>query len=127
MDHEKRMVLRKKDAMSFSYSPIKGVFSTGLMLWMSGSSVQIFSIYATGNALIQPISAMTNMSNVFKKFEMDGLDLTVPKLIYSGMQLVLLAIALWKLNSMGLVPMTSADWTSYIPIREVTEEAGMLL
>ena len=124
---EKRVAARQKEAQGFAMSPAKNIFTTGLMLWMSGSSIQIFSIYATGNALVTPLTAMAKAPGQFKRFEMEGVDLTIPMLIYYAMQLVLLGIALWKLNTMGLLPMTSADWTSSIPIRDVLESSGLLL
>jgi ER membrane protein complex subunit 4 len=127
ISQEQRVARRQKDAMGFAYSPAKNIFSTGLMLWMSGNSIQIFSIYATGNALTTPITAMLRAPTMFKRFEMEGVDLTVPLLVFYAMQLVCLAIAVWKLNGMGLLPMTAADWTNYIPIREVIESSGRLL
>ena len=63
---EKRVAIRQKDAQSMAFSPAKNIFTTGLMLWMSGSSIQIFSIYATGNALVSPITAMAKAPAAFK-------------------------------------------------------------
>jgi ER membrane protein complex subunit 4 len=124
---EERRAYCQKEAMSMAYSPAKNIFTTGLMLWMSGSSIQIFSIYSTGMALVNPVTAMAKAPSMFKKFESEGVDVTVPLLIFVGLQLALLGIALWKCNSMGLLPMTSADWISAIPLREVLEKGAVSL
>jgi len=112
-----------RQVTSLAWSPAKSIFTTGLMLYMTGNSIQIFSIYSTGMALVNPLKAIFNAQNTFKKFDGQGVDTVFPKLIFIGMQIALLALALWKCNSMGLLPMTSADWINYIPIREVAQKS----
>tara|TARA_A100001035_G_C27398423_1_gene327470 strand:- start:11 stop:499 length:489 start_codon:yes stop_codon:yes gene_type:complete len=121
MTESNRIATANKQMMNIAWSPAKNILTTGFMLYMTGNSIQIFSIYSTGMALYNPIKSMVGVTTVFKRFEGDGVDTLMPSLIYIGLQLALLAVALWKCNSMGLLPMTSADWISSIPIRKNIE------
>ena len=95
------------------------------MLWMSGSSIQIFSIMMTGMALFNPIMAITSMKQTFSKFEGEGLNLFVPKAIFISLQGLALGVALYKCSTMGLLPLTSVDWTKYIPEQQYLEKSGV--
>ena len=95
---------------------------------MSGTSVQIFSIMMTGMALMNPIKAIATTNQVFKVFEKEpSVELKLPKLIYISLQFVLLAAALYKTHTMGLLPVTSGDWTSYIPTKTFSEASSFPL
>ena len=105
--------------MALAYSPAKSLLTTAFMLWMSGTTIQIFSMMTTGMALINPIKAIMSMDQAFGKFE--GIDLKLAKLIFVALQLLAVGIALYNCQRMGLLPVTSADWLSYIPEREFLE------
>ena len=108
--------------MGIAYGPGKQLFTTAIMLYMSGSSVQIFSIMMTGMALMTPLTAFANLNAPFQQFSREeGIDLKIPKLIYLALNILGLAMALYKTHTMGLLPVTSADWTSYIPDKMFTE------
>lgn len=95
-------------------------------------------------ALINPIKAILGTSDAFKAFERgssgvngdinkenqtlttsstsdasnateSGVDLRLPKLIYVAIQIAALAMGVYKCSTMGLLPLTSADWTHYVP------------
>ena len=95
------------------------------MLWMSGSSIQIFSIMMTGMSLINPLKAISGVKQTFAKFENDeGVDLKIPKIIFLSLQLLSVCLALYKCWTMGLLPVTSADWTNLIPDKNYLETAA---
>jgi hypothetical protein len=110
--------------MQTAYAPAKGIFTTGFMLYMSGSSIQIFSIMSTGMALKNPLMAMIGVNQQFKRFEGEGVDTLLPKCLFLGLQLVCLCVALYKCHTMGLLPMTAADWISSLSQHEYSESAG---
>jgi hypothetical protein len=110
--------------MAIAYGPGKGILSTGFMLWMSGSGIQIFSLMMTGMALMNPLNAMSNINKTFSKYENQGVDLKIPKLIFMSLQLLALGVGLYKCSMMGLLPVTSADWTRYLVDRELVEYSG---
>lgn len=98
-------------------------------------------------ALINPVKSILGTNDAFKGFDKgtagaetskdsdttaavvaedtsDGtVDLRLPKLIYISIQIVALALGIYKCSTMGLLPLTSADWTSYIPQPAYLEHA----
>lgn len=113
---EMQIAAKQRQAMTIAMSPGKNLFTTALMLWMSGSSIQIFSIMMTGMALWQPLKALATMNEPFRNLEKDeGVNLRNAKLIYVSLQLLALAVGLYKCSTMGLLPLTSVDWLNYLP------------
>jgi hypothetical protein len=113
--------------MGIAYGPAKSIMTTAFMLWMSGSSIQIFSLTMIGMALFNPITGIMNINQTFGKFENEGIDLKIPKLIFLALQLLSVGVALYKCSLMGLLPVTSADWTHYVPFRESMESSGVYI
>lgn len=76
------------------------------MMYMSGNSLQIFSIMMVFMLFKGPIQGLINTSTVFAKFETEGTraKLLGVKLVYILMQFGLLALGVWKVNAMGLLP-----------------------
>jgi hypothetical protein len=61
------------------------------------------------------MSILVYISNlVFKPFENHEYSIWQYKLIYMGMQLVVVVFILYKINGMGLLPLNPADWMSLI-------------
>ena len=54
-------------------------------------------------------------------------SLLLPKLIYSALNFVGVCVALWKMAKMGLLPVTAADWTSYLMPKNAIEYSGVPL
>ena len=79
----------------------------------------------TGMALFNPINSIAGINKTFSKYEGEGVDLKIPKLVFLSLQLLALGMALYKCSMMGLLPLTSADWTNYIPHRAALEYAGI--
>ena len=125
LDIEKENQAKQAHAMKMAMQPAMGIVQTAFMLWMSGKSIQIFSIYATGNALVNPIKAISNIEVMFGKFSKDkGVDTKLPKLVFILVQLVALSVGLYKCHTMGLLPLTSVDWLWTLPAKQVSEIAG---
>lgn len=78
----------------------------GIMMYMSGNSLQIFSIMMVFMLFKGPIQGLINTNSVFAKFETDGTraKLLGVKALYVVMQFLLLALGVWKVNAMGLLP-----------------------
>ncbi|KAJ1678710.1 hypothetical protein EV182_003507, partial [Spiromyces aspiralis] len=88
------------------------------MAWMSGTSVQIFSIIITVMILFSPIKAIMNVSEVFTPLEKSGkstIDLTPQKLSYVAINLGAVLFGLYRLSVMGLLPTHSSDWLPFLP------------
>jgi hypothetical protein len=116
MTAEMLLAAKQRQVNNIAYSPGKNLLTTAFMLWMSGSSIQIFSIMMTGMALWNPLKALFSLNEPFRPFEKDeGVDLKMPKLIFASLQILAFGVGLYKCSTMGLLPLTSADWVGYLP------------
>ena len=90
---------------------------TAFMMYMSGNSLQMFSIMMVVMAFKNPAMGLVNTNAVFERFEKrterkqndqgeDGIEqrLLAIKLVYVAMQILALAVGVWKVNAMGLLP-----------------------
>lgn len=77
-----------------------------IMMYMSGNSLQIFSIMMVFMLFKNPIQGLLQTNSVFARFETEGTRKTLwmVKLMYVAMNLVALALGIWKVNGMGLLP-----------------------
>jgi len=77
-----------------------------IMMYMSGNSLQIFSIMMVFMLFKNPLQGLTNTNQVFTRFETEGTRgrLWMVKATYVLMQLVALSLGIWKVNGMGLLP-----------------------
>ena len=73
----------------------------------------------TSMALLNPVKALLSTNATFRRFESPSGDssLLQQKGIFVALNLVALAVGMYKMNSMGLLPMTTADWTDWIDQR----------
>lgn len=77
-----------------------------IMMYMSGNSLQIFSIMMVFMLFKGPIQGLINTNVMFAKFDTPTTHgrLYGVKAVYVLMQLGLLALGIWKVNAMGLLP-----------------------
>lgn len=101
---------RNKMAMTIATSPGQALLMNCLMLWFSGSQLNIFSITTTTSAITTPLTNILQIENSFRALQND-IDVQLPKLIYIALNLLWLCIGLYKMSSMRLLPTTSADFT----------------
>lgn len=98
--------LKLKKAWEVALAPVKSLPMTFFMMYMSGNSLQIFSIMMVYMAFKNPIMGLVGTNQAFERFESDtnkGKILQV-KLAYIVMQLIALGVGIWKVNGMGLLP-----------------------
>lgn len=79
---------------------------TAIMMYMSGNSLQIFSIMMVLMAFKNPVMGLLGTKEAFEKFESDGTreKLLQVKAVYVAMQILALGLGVWKINAMGLLP-----------------------
>lgn len=131
----------RQRASEIGMAPFKSLLQTAFMMWMSGSSINIFSIMVTGMVVMNTLKSLFDVNNgtnydpllqldlmqyfpVYPAFDTvnDGrVDLTQPKLLYFLGNCISIALAVYKCGSLGLLPTTSADWTWLLPIKQSTE------
>ena len=72
----------------------------GLMLWMTGSGINIFTIMFTVMAMVNPIKSIAGVNQQFQRYSDGGkLDLTQQKFVFVALHLVALGVGLWKVRS----------------------------
>jgi len=110
---------KKAQAMSLATKPGQQILMNAFMMYMSGSSLNIFTISTTSSAIITPVTSIFRLEKMFGKFE--EVDTQTAKLIYIALNLIWLAIGLYKMSSMRLLPTTSADYADSIPWKNMME------
>jgi hypothetical protein len=120
----------EKKIKSFAWSPAQSILMVMFMLWMQGSALSIFTIFFIFSVIMQPIRGLMGvnqgtivvifLNSAFKPFEGHGVQLFPYKIIYGGIQMVVLAIGFYKFYTMGLLPLSPADWIDLIPHQHVT-------
>jgi len=116
--------LQQKKAWEVAKGPGKQILMTAFMLWMAGSGVNIFSIMITMYNIINPVKAIIATNSVFIKFSDGKNNMLEPKAVYIALNLVALAIAVYKCSTLGLLPTTPSDWVSMLPVKQAVEFSG---
>jgi hypothetical protein len=98
--------LKLKKAWEVALAPVKQLPMTAIMMYMSGNSLQIFSIMMVVMAFKNPIMGLVATNQAFEKFDSDGTRAALlgVKAVYVAMQVLALALGVWKVNGMGLLP-----------------------
>ncbi|KAJ5805008.1 hypothetical protein N7474_010895 [Penicillium riverlandense] len=103
---EETDALKIKKAWEIAIAPSKQIPMNAIMMYMSGNSLQIFSIMMVFMLFKGPIQGLFNTNAAFAKFDTESTraKLVGVKAVYVLMQLGLLALGIWKVNAMGLLP-----------------------
>ncbi|KAL9112966.1 MAG: hypothetical protein Q9227_002831 [Pyrenula ochraceoflavens] len=122
---EETDTLKLKKAWEIALAPAKQIPMNAIMMYMSGNSLQIFSIMMVFMLFKNPIQGLMNTNLAFTKFETDGTrgKLIGVKIMYILMQWLLLGLGVWKVNAMGLLPTTRSDWLAWEKERVPLEQA----
>ncbi|MCJ1277233.1 hypothetical protein MMC21_005043 [Puttea exsequens] len=107
--------LKLKKSWELALAPAKALPMNAIMMYMSGNSLQIFSIMMVFMLFKNPLTALTQTNEVFRRYETDGTRkwLWSIKVVYVLMNCVALALGVWKVNGMGLLPTTRSDWLAW--------------
>ncbi|KAF9307786.1 hypothetical protein BG003_000182 [Podila horticola] len=119
-------------AWDVALAPGKQLPMQAFMLWMSGNSVQIFSVAITAMLMFSPIKALVSMSQVFERYEtvspvkvpFTESKLALPKVTFIAMQVLTILLGMWKLNAMGLLPTSHSDWLAFLDPKTPIEYAA---
>ncbi len=122
-------VLKLKKAWEVALAPVKQLPMTAIMMYMSGNSLQIFSIMMVVMAFKNPVMGLVATNQAFEKFESTGTkqNLLMVKAVYIAMQFLALALGVWKVNGMGLLPYAlCSNLAKYIANRHRTTKSDWL-
>lgn len=115
----------KAKAMSMATKPFQQAAMNAFMMWMSGKTLNIFSISVTSQAILGPISGILSLDKTFGPMQDQNADVQMPKLIFVALNLAWLGLGLYKMSSMRLLPTTSADWTGSIVWKDMMETTSI--
>ncbi|KAG4302176.1 hypothetical protein PCANB_001387 [Pneumocystis canis] len=107
--------LKVKKAWEVALAPAKMLPMSALMAYMSGNSVQIFSLIMTFMLFWNPIKSISNLNAIFLHLESPKTHskLFFPKLSFVLIQLITIVLGLIKMQWMGLLPITKSDWLAW--------------
>jgi len=113
--------LKIKKAWEQATAPGKGIFMQAFMLWMAGSGVNIFSIMITVYAIINPAKAIMSTNSAFARFSDVKKGMFEVKAVFILLNLLSMAVAIYKCATLGFLPTTPSDWVSMLPVKEAME------
>ncbi|PIA45987.1 hypothetical protein AQUCO_01600329v1, partial [Aquilegia coerulea] len=125
--------LQKKDAVAnwkaqkaweVAKASFNNLIGVGIRMWMAGSTVSLYSTGLIFSALWQPINALQGIGKVFEPYEDSKVDILTPKLLFAALNLAALALGVWKLNTMGLLPTHASAWVYSLPPAQEVEYSG---
>ena len=126
---------RKNMAMSLAMKPGQQILMNAFMMYMSGNQLNIWSINITSMAVLSPLAGLLSVDKTFGHLQSaanassstsNSEDiLQMPKLIFIALNLVWLALGLYKMSTMRLLPTTSADWTHRIVWKDMMETTSI--
>ncbi|KAL8654968.1 MAG: hypothetical protein Q9210_001175 [Variospora velana] len=122
---EETDILKVKKSWEVALAPAKQLPMNAIMMYMSGNSLQIFSIMMVFMLFKNPVQSLLQINQAFARYETPRTrsKMWVVKAVYVLMNLVALALGIWKVNGMGLLPTTRSDWLAWETQREPRERA----
>lgn len=109
------LTLNLQKAWEIATGPGKQIPMNLFMSYMSGNSLQLIPITMTLMLFTGPLKAVFSVNNAFQGLESEKTkqDILLAKLTFVFLQVVVMAIGVYKLNSMGLIPNRRGDWLSW--------------
>ncbi|KAL3127453.1 Protein of unknown function (DUF1077) family protein [Cryptosporidium hominis] len=105
-----------KKAWSIAHLPLKTMGMTFFMLYMSGNNAGIFSILVVSYALVNAVKILIQANKNFLEIERAARkSFNVQKVLYCLYSLLGIAFILFKLGTMGLIPVNRGDFFSDTP------------
>lgn len=103
---EEMDTLKLKKAWEIALAPAKQLPMNAFGMYMTGNSLQIFSIMMVFMLFKGPITALMSINSTFSRFESDTKkqEMILVKLAFIGTNLLALGLGVWKVNGMGLLP-----------------------
>ncbi|KAF2663985.1 hypothetical protein BT63DRAFT_461102 [Microthyrium microscopicum] len=126
---EETDTLKIKKAWEVAIAPAKQLPMSAIGMYMTGNTLQIFSIMMVFMLFKTPITSVIAIQNTFSRFETEGTrdKILLAKIAFILCNMLSLALGIWKVNAMGLLPTTTSDWLMWEPMRTSLEKAVPLL
>lgn len=106
------MSLIVKKSWDVALAPLKQVPMNLFIMYMAGNSISIIPIMMVSMLLIRPVKALMTIKSKFATIE--GSQAMFQKFVYFLGNIACLGLALYKCQSMGLLPTHSSDWLDFL-------------
>lgn len=103
---QRDMTLVNKKSWDIALAPLKQIPMNLFIMYMAGNSISIIPIMMVSMLLVRPIKALLGVKSVEGQM--------IQKIVYVFGNLSCLALALYKCQSMGLLPTHSSDWLDFL-------------
>uniref|UniRef100_T1J4X3 ER membrane protein complex subunit 4 n=1 Tax=Strigamia maritima TaxID=126957 RepID=T1J4X3_STRMM len=111
-----------KKSWDIALGPLKQVPMNLFIMYMAGNSISIFPIMMVGMLFLRPVKALLSFQATFKMIE--GSHAMGQKFVYLLGNIACLALALYKCQSMGLLPTHASDWLAFATPQQRMEYSG---
>jgi hypothetical protein len=114
-NREQQDDLKVKKAWEIALGPAKSIPMNAIMMYMSGSGLHIFSLMMTGMLFLNPIKALLTLNQPFVALESPSTQsrLLQAKAVFVLMQLAVMALGVYKVWIMGLLPTSGSDFLAW--------------
>lgn len=98
--------LKLKKAWEVAIAPAKQLPMNAIGMWMTGNSLQIFSLFMVFTLFKSPIQALLNTNATFLRFQSEGTkgQMLLVKIVFVLTNMLALGLGVYKVNKMGLLP-----------------------
>lgn len=109
-----------KKSWDIALGPFKQVPMNLFIMYMAGNSISIFPIMMVGMMFLRPVKALLAIKSTFVSLEGEHDHVALQKFFYLLGNLSLVALALYKCHSMGLLPTATSDWLAFMAHKTVS-------
>lgn len=120
-DTDSNLVAKK--CWDIALAPLKQLPMNLFLMYMAGNTISIFPIMMVGMMVWRPIQALMSLKTTFKMLE-GSPQAYIQMFVFFVSNLLGIALALYKCSSMGLLPIYSSDWLSFLEPQERMEYSG---
>lgn len=98
--------LKLKKAWELAIAPAKQLPMNAFGMWMTGNSLQIFSIFMVFTLFKGPLQSLTSVNSTFSRFETESTksQMMSVKFVFVLTNLLALSLGVYKVDAMGLLP-----------------------
>ncbi|CAH1779134.1 unnamed protein product [Owenia fusiformis] len=111
-----------KRSWDIALAPIKQIPMNIFIMWMAGNTISIFPIMMVGMSMFRSFQAFFQISATFKMIE--GSQANLQKFVFFLGNIAGVVIAVYKCQSMGLLPTHASDWLAFVEPQRRMEFSG---
>ena len=104
--------MKKNKAFGLITSLFQNIFMTFISTFFIGTNLSIITISLYGYNLINALNNILNVNKSFAQYESVEYSLLQYKILYLILAFINLGAVGYKINKMGLLPLSAADWVS---------------